>query len=875
MIQEILFVHHSHTDIGYTHPQPVVMELHRRFIDEALDIAERTQDYPDDAKFRWTCEVTGITVDWWKHATNADRDRFLAAVKRGQFEVAGMGWHMTPLMDHSMVVDVLKPLKFFRELGIPVRSAMNTDVNGLPWGVVDALLDHGITGISMAINEHYGHALRPWPRAFNWEAPGGRTITAYNGFIYGVTSDRILQVPLDMDEARQRVPRWTQHWESTGYPHSFLMMQLTNIRYHDNGAPQASAPDFIRRFNEGNASTGGVKLRMGTLSEFFDRMRAEPSDRLPTMRGDWTDWWNFGAGSTAHETAQMLRGQRDLDAALQMEAWHPEAKPTRRAMLHDTARDGLALYAEHTWGADRSISHPYSPETRTQQLLKLATAAEGASVARMLRRDALEQLAIDAGGDEPRVLFYNPHPFEVTQSVRLPYLPPLAGAPDPKKGFGLEDLVPSGPSSHRIQRQDVVMSDLTDERAYWTAPVSVPGLSYITMPAAEVLPAESGALSAKGGVLSNGRIELTLDTAGGGVTSLKLDGVEYAGPVTDGVKFGVPVLERMETGVRTDMFKPVDLETADWNKSWVRDWKAKRETAASVSASHEIVLRGSAEISQSFDLPNGDKVQVIYRLLPNDPAVQVEAIVSKQPLSEPHGIYLPLPAALGQGWSTDFETGGAVVKLDDEQLPYASRHYITTQRFIRIADAERQLTVACPDVPLWQIGGFTFGRFDEPDGRVPRENPLLLAWLTNNYWSTNFQADQGGEMRFRFWVLPGETQDLGTAAQAAISRAQPVAAHLYAERGPVKSEAGTLLDVDVGPLLLTRLEAEGAGVALSLLNPGNEAVTARIGSGALTVAKASRTSLSGESEEELPVGSAGVEISVGPRAWTRVSLTSA
>lgn len=870
MINEILFVHHSHTDIGYTHPQPVVMELHRRFIDEALDIAEATVDYPDDAKFRWTCEVTGITVDWWKHATNTDRDRFMAAVKRGQFEVAGMGWHMTPLMDHSMVLDTLKPLKFFRELGIPVRSAMNTDVNGLPWGVVDALLDHGITGISMAINEHYGHALKPWPRAFNWQAPGGRTITGYNGFIYGVTSDRSLRIPVDMEEARLRVPAWAKRFEDGGYPHPFLMMQITNIRYHDNGSPQPALPDFIRRFNEGNAPSGGIKLRFGTLSEFFDRVRAQPADTLPTMRGDWTDWWNFGAGSTAHETSQAMRGQRDLDAALAAESWHPGETPRRRAMLHDVARNGLALYAEHTWGADRSISHPYSPETRTQQLLKLATVADGASVARMLRRDALEQLAIDAGGDEPTLLVFNPHPFPVTQSVRLPYLPPLAGAPDPKRGFGLEDLVPSGPSSHRIQRQDVVMSDLSDERAYWTKPISVPGLSYVTLPAEGVVPSATDKLSAKDGVLSNSRVTVKLDQQSGGLTSLTLDGVEYAGPAALNLHFGVPVLERIASGIRTDMFDTVDIESPDWHKAWHQDWKAERDQPT-ISDTRSAVERGSAQLSQHFVMSNGDRVDVIYRLLPDDPVLQIEAVVTKQPIGDAHSIYLPLPTALSQGWSVDYETGGAVVELDDEQLPFASRHYITTQRFIRIADEKHELMVACPDAPLWQIGGFTFGRFGEPDGRVERERPTLLAWLTNNYWSTNFQADQGGEIRFRFWLLPGAKQALGTSAQAAVARSQPLAAHLFAERGPVKSAAATLLKTDLRSLLLTRMEPEGNGVALTLLNPGAEAVTATIGAGTLKPAKANRTSLSGEIVEALPANGE-VKVSVGPRAWTRVAV---
>jgi hypothetical protein len=866
MIREILFVHHTHTDIGYTHPQPVVFELHRRFLDEALDLADASADWPDDSRFRWTCEVTGITLDWWQRASTRDRDRFLAAVKRGQFEVAGMAWHMTPLMDHGMVVDILKPLRFFRDLGIPVRSAMNTDVNGLPWGVADALLDHGISGLSMAINEHFGHALRPWPRAFRWQTPGGRTLLAYNGFIYGVTSDRNLRIPVDMDDALKRVPEWARLWEGRGYPHPFLMMQITNVRYHDNGSPQAALPDFVRRWN---ASDPEIRLRIGTLSEFFDRLRKEPEDTLPRLRGDWTDWWNFGSGSTAHETSQALHGQRDLDDALGLAAWHPEEASGRTPALFEETRRALALYAEHTWGADRSISQPQSPETRTQQLLKLGYAATGASLARMLRRDGLERLAIDAGGEEPRLLVYNPHPFPIRRSLKLPYLPPLAGAPDPQRGFGLEDLVPAGPSSHRIQRQDVVLSDLSDDRAYWTAPIAVPALSFVTLPARDVLPG-TGTLQAEGGTLSNGRLTVALDTAKGGLRSLKRDGIEYAGAAAADIRFGVPVLERVEPATRDAIFDRIDVESPDWHKSWHTDWRARRDTPQTVAAAEAIVAQGRAEISQSFALPNGDAVRVIYRLVPDDPALEIEAVVTKAPLVEPHALYLPFPTALKSAWHCDFETAGAAVRLDEEQLPYASRHYVTTQRWIRVADEAHELAVACPDAPLWQVGGFTFGRFGDPDGRVARDQPTLIAWLTNNYWMTNFQADQGGRLRFRFWLLPGPARSLGASANTALSYACPPAAHVYAGRGEVRRAAGALLDIDAGRLLVTRVEPEGAGVALTFLNPENDAADATIRPATLIPARARRTTLAGDPLEALPLSKGAVRVPVAARAWTRV-----
>ena len=105
------------------------------------------------------------------------------------------------------------------------------------------------------------------------------------------------------------------------------------------------------------------------------------------------------------------------------------------------------------------------------------------------------------------------------------------------------------------------MSDLSDDRAYWTRPIEVPALSFVTMPAADILP-DTGPLTAKGRLLSNARLAVTLDEKAGGLVSLKLDGIEYAGNSSGIFRTGVPVLERIETGSRDAIFAPIEIEFA-------------------------------------------------------------------------------------------------------------------------------------------------------------------------------------------------------------------------------------------------------------------------------------------------------------------------
>ena len=62
-------------------------------------------------------------------------------------------------------------------------------------------------------------------------------------------------------------------------------------------------------------------------------------------------------------------------------------------------------------------------------------------------------------------------------------------------------------------------------------------------------------------------------------------------------------------------------------------------------------------------------------------------------------------------------------------------------------------------------------------------------------------------------------------------------------------------------------------MALTVLNPGEAEVEAKIRPGSLAPSKASRTPLSGGAGEALPVVGGAVTFTVAPRAWTRIALS--
>jgi hypothetical protein len=154
--------------------------------------------------------------------------------------------------------------------------------------------------------------------------------------------------------------------------------------------------------------------------------------------------------------------------------------------------------------------------------------------------------------------------------------------------------------------------------------------------------------------------------------------------------------------------------------------------------------------------------------------VRCEAYLNKGNVSFPEALYFTFPCQMKQA-RMHFDAGGQATAFDEEQLPGACRDWLAAGDWVSVSGDEGCLVLACPDAPLWQTGGFNYGRGIKSG--VDLDQSLLLAWPMNNYWNTNFRAAQPGVVRLRWELAFFEKFNANQCAQFGASVAQPVVWH--------------------------------------------------------------------------------------------------
>lgn len=125
-----------------------------------------------------------------------------------------------------------------------------------------------------------------------------------------------------------------------GYPYDFIVTAVSGV-FSDNAPPSAEIIETIRAYN---AKYGDeVRVEMVSLQELYAAIAPKLTD-APVYRGDWTDWWANGVGSTPYA----VKHYKDADHRYQLAKRLDAEVDTHYPSLVETAQDNLMLYAEHT-----------------------------------------------------------------------------------------------------------------------------------------------------------------------------------------------------------------------------------------------------------------------------------------------------------------------------------------------------------------------------------------------------------------------------------------------------------------------------------------------------------------------------------------------
>lgn len=761
----VYLTEHAHTDIGYTRPQTEILPEHLRYIDYALDYCDLTDSLPDDARFRWTCETSWAVREYLRGRPAAQVARLKQRVREGRIEITGLLLNMSELATENSLAALVQPVRAFtEEFGIPVRTAMQDDVNGAGWCLADYLNGMGVRYLNMGINKT--RSLLPFdkPTCFWWESPSGKRVLAYRsdhymtGNFWGVEKG-------NAELIKPNVVNYLTSLDERNYPFDRVGVQFSGY-FTDNSPPSTAACNLVKVWNEKYA---WPHLRLSTVHEFLAWVEKEHASKLPVHRQAWPDWWTDGFGSAARETAADRETETAMDVNQRLLAMArllgaPIHAPTSQRA--GAIFDNLLFYAEHTFGAAESISDPLAENAQIQWGEKASYAWTAVKDSALLREEALGLLqGFLPRANVPTLAVFNTLNWTRSGMARV---------------FIDHQILPADSEFRILDGAQPVLAQEMERRAegtYWglwvkdIPPMACKILRLETSDKKRVKPAPAKDTTG----LENAFYKLTVEPVKGSIESLrdKETGAELVDQAA-AWGFGQCVYETMPANRE---MKPEVFKRTAW-----RNVKVQPGASGPIWRS----LRLSADLD-GCAATNGAQAEI--RLYDTDKRVELYFDIRKLPVPTPEAVYVPLPFQSPAG-KVLYEGQGGIITPGESQIPGSASDWQTVQSFLSVRNAASQIILGSEQAPLVQLGDFNLGKW-MPVTLVGK--PHVYSWVMNNYWFTNFRTEQEGEFKWHYYLT--STPDLSTAVATRFgwgSRVPFVSRVLPPAKGKAAARTGAL-----------------------------------------------------------------------------------
>ncbi len=291
---KVYLIPYSHIDVGYTNSVPYVLAQHQNYLDTILNYIEKTKNFNEGEKFKWTVEITWPLQSYIENRSSTQIDSFFNEVRLDNIEIGA--FHFGLQTDLCGNEELIRSLYYAKELSndknFEIKSALINDTPGFTWSLAQILEKSNIPFLSLGMNSFLSnfYTTTNLPYLLYWEGQSGektlvwRCIDTKWAYLEGQIT---YQVYGNYSSMESKITSLLQTLEQQNYPYDAV---LINCATGDNGAPNFS---IVNNASQWNQSHSNAKLIISTPSEFYDYVSENYSTQIPIYKGDAPNWWTW------------------------------------------------------------------------------------------------------------------------------------------------------------------------------------------------------------------------------------------------------------------------------------------------------------------------------------------------------------------------------------------------------------------------------------------------------------------------------------------------------------------------------------------------------------------------------------------------------
>lgn len=775
-IKKVYVIHHSHTDIGYTDLQERVIDNQKDYIHTVLEMMKK----PEYQSFRWNCETFFCIEEFLKTAQPEEKEQFYRLVKQGKIGVSANYLNFNDLLDCEVYADRLQAWKTeLNHYGVELKTAMFADINGVSMGYRDAMIQNGVEFLYANVHCHHGmYPLRQNQTAFWWENREGKRLLVWNGEHYnlgnalGIKPNRTTSYmqrvyfgekqPEDpVQILHNNLTDYLTRCEEDGYAYPFIITSVSGV-FSDNAPPSLEILEMIEQFNQRYGEE--VELCMVSLQELYGEIRDLLAD-APVYRGDFTDWWANGVGSTPYAVKHYLEAKHKYHLCERLEKDAAEKYEKYWRM----AQDNLLLYAEHTWGHSSTITNPYDTMVLNLDMRKNSYASKAHEAASYV----LNQIAKEKGDSlryyntNGKIKVCNLSKLEEPQLVEF-YIETLkldAAQIVDQNGKEILCQVSSHPRGRKISFVDTfapgeekiyeyreleLAPELFNTRKCYIGSEKIRDIVNDYDPESYHLPY----------YFENQFFRLEY-RSGEGIKTLvdKRTGRDLSGE--NQIPLFTPIYEvtrvRRDKADRNESSCPEEYERRIVGRN-IRGWHAQLH----VGKLEDVICQERGPVFTvlrfQYALPGTVHADVIVKLFAQIPRIDFRLELGKTISSDVESIFLPLGLRLDHS-SLYLRKGTEAFRPGTDQIPGTCMEFYMSDDGLAYTAPEGGAMVAMRDTPLLYLGELKAHPIRLCEGKEEDNCRPVYSWVMNNIWETNFKMDLSGFCEFTYSLWLHEEED--------------------------------------------------------------------------------------------------------------------